>query len=133
LSKHELGSACPESGSVTKIYQLESKISVPIENGEFLGQFSKDLLMVTELHICLFQLLVVWLLIQLFGYLYRFVCVKFEDWLEHSVQNLCLPITQVLCPKTEQIKKNLSKLRNEELRGFFSLNAIIMIKMRKIK
>jgi len=35
-------------------------------------------------------MLVVWLFIQLFGYLqvYRFICVKFGDCLEHPVQNL---------------------------------------------
>jgi hypothetical protein len=33
----------------------------------------------------------------------------------------------------EQARKNLRKLHNEELRGYYSLNVFIMIKMRRIK
>jgi len=46
-----MGSAGPEYGSVTKFYQRKSNISFPVDGGEFLGQFSKDLLMVIELQI----------------------------------------------------------------------------------
>jgi len=46
-----LGSGGPEYGSATKVYQRKSKISFRVEGGEFLGQFSKDLLMVIELQI----------------------------------------------------------------------------------
>jgi len=38
-----------------------------------------------------------------------------------------------MCPKIEQVRENLRKLHNEELRGFFSLNAITMIQVRRIK